>query len=81
MPLPLPLIAPTLTLQLLPVRKVIETLKTDPTAFKPNCGLIIVDFLMRHGMITVEDEPDFFEIGWSCHKDLSRIVAFPVRKR
>ncbi|KAH8090619.1 NUDIX hydrolase domain-like protein [Filobasidium floriforme] len=67
--------------QLLPVREVIDTLQNDPTAFKPNCGLIIVDFLIRHGMITVENEPDFFEIGWSCHKDLGKIVPFPVRRR
>jgi hypothetical protein len=56
-------------------------MKNDPTAFKPNCGLMIVDFLMRHGLITVEDEPDFFEISWRCHRDLSKIVAFPVRGR
>lgn len=68
-------------MQLLPVREVIDTLQNDPTAFKPNCGLIIVDFLIRHGMITVENEPDFFEIGWSCHKDLGKIVPFPVRRR
>lgn len=65
----------------MPVREVIDTLQNDPTAFKPNSGLIIVDFLMRYGLITVENEPDFFEISWSCHRDLSKVVAFPVRRR
>jgi hypothetical protein len=28
-----------------------------------------------------EDEPDFWEIGWRCRRDLSGVVAFPVRRR
>ena len=66
--------------QLLPVQSVITILQTDPHAFKPNCGLAIVDFLMRHGLITAEDEPDFWELGWRCRRDLSGVVAFPVRR-
>ncbi|KAG7661366.1 uncharacterized protein J8A68_005158 [[Candida] subhashii] len=43
--------------------------------FKPNCGLIIVDFLIRHGLITPENEPHYFEIVNRCHRNL----PFPTR--
>ncbi|KAI0164625.1 NUDIX hydrolase domain-like protein [Xylariaceae sp. FL1272] len=31
-------------------------------AFKPNCALIVLDFFVRHGIITAENEPDYAEI-------------------
>lgn len=43
--------------------------------FKPNCGLIIVDFLIRHGYITPENEPNYFTIVNRCHRNL----PFPTR--
>lgn len=43
--------------------------------FKPNCGLILVDFLVRHGIVTPENEADYFEIGWRCHRRLGLTVA------
>jgi len=43
--------------------------------FKPNCALIIVDFLIRHGYIKVEDEPDYIEILSRLH----RLPPFPLR--
>ena len=33
----------------------------DTDAFKLNCNLTIIDFLVRHGFITPE-EPDYLEI-------------------
>ncbi|KAI0391996.1 NUDIX hydrolase domain-like protein [Xylariaceae sp. FL0594] len=41
--------------------------------FKPNCGLVIVDFFVRHGIITRENEPDYDEIVERMH----RYLPFP----
>lgn len=30
--------------------------------FAPNCAIIMLDFFIRHGIITPENEPDFLEI-------------------
>ncbi|KAL7662410.1 Nudix hydrolase domain-containing protein [[Candida] zeylanoides] len=43
--------------------------------FKPNCGLIIVDFLIRHGYIAAESDPDYLELLRRCH----RRIPFPVK--
>lgn len=43
--------------------------------FKPNSGLILVDFLIRHGHITPENEPDYHEIVSRLHRRL----PFPLR--
>ncbi|WRT63587.1 uncharacterized protein IL334_000510 [Kwoniella shivajii] len=42
---------------------------------KPNCGLVYVDFLIRHGLITPETEPNFLEITWRMKRTLG--VAMP----
>lgn len=34
----------------------------DDGAFKPNAALVTVDFLIRRGLITADDEPDYCEI-------------------
>lgn len=36
--------------------------------FKPNCGLVIIDFLTRHGYITPENEPNYLEIQSRIHR-------------
>jgi len=38
--------------------------------FKPNCSLVILDFLIRHGEITAEDEPRYMEVVSLLHNDL-----------
>lgn len=38
--------------------------------FKPNCGLVMVDFLIRHGYITAENEPNFIAISNKLHRHL-----------
>lgn len=43
--------------------------------FKPNCALIMLDFLIRHGLITVENEKDYMEITARVHRRLE----FPMR--
>jgi 8-oxo-dGTP pyrophosphatase MutT (NUDIX family) len=42
--------------------------------FKPNCALVMLDFLVRHGLITREGEKDFVEI---CSR-LHRVLEFPL---
>lgn len=36
--------------------------------FKPNCALVLVDFLLRRGILTTENEPDFDEIVRRMHR-------------
>jgi isopentenyldiphosphate isomerase len=38
--------------------------------FKPNCALMLVDFLMRHGVITIENEKDYVTIMSRLHRKL-----------
>ncbi|CAD6884399.1 unnamed protein product [Tilletia controversa] len=38
--------------------------------FKPNCALVLIDFYIRHGLITAESEPDYVEIVAKLHKSL-----------
>lgn len=42
--------------------------------FKPNCALVILDFFVRHGILTRENEPDYCEIV----SRLRRKLEFPV---
>ena len=37
---------------------------------KPNCILVLLDFFVRHGIITPENEPDFTEIVTRLHRRL-----------
>ena len=38
--------------------------------FKPNSNLVTIDFLLRHGVITPENEPDYVEILTRLHRRL-----------
>ncbi|WVW81517.1 hypothetical protein I302_103511 [Kwoniella bestiolae CBS 10118] len=53
---------------LLTIPELIEALHSGD--MKPNCGLIYVDFLIRHGLITPENEPNFLEISWRMRRSL-----------
>ncbi|KIJ28530.1 hypothetical protein M422DRAFT_189563, partial [Sphaerobolus stellatus SS14] len=35
--------------------------------FKPNCALVFIDFMIRHGKITAENEPNYLEIMSRLH--------------
>ncbi|CAI5757737.1 unnamed protein product [Candida verbasci] len=59
--------------QLLEIDEILQLLKQHK--FKPNCGLVIIDFLIRHGYITPENEPNYLEIVSRCH----RVIPFPTR--
>ncbi|KAI9250170.1 NUDIX hydrolase domain-like protein [Phascolomyces articulosus] len=38
--------------------------------WKPNCALITIDFMMRHGIITADNEPNFIDIATRLHRRL-----------
>ncbi|KAJ1717866.1 hypothetical protein LPJ61_007100 [Coemansia biformis] len=42
------------------IEEVIDGIKQDK--FKPNCAVCIVHFLVRHGYLTAENEPDYLDI-------------------
>ncbi|KAJ5116998.1 hypothetical protein N7456_001346 [Penicillium angulare] len=44
--------------------------KLSEGKFKTNCGLVIVDFLIRHGIVTPENEKDYIEILARLHRHL-----------
>lgn len=46
--------------QLMPVEEVAELVR-DTTEFKDNCNLVIIDFLIRHGIIK-PDQPDYLAL-------------------
>ncbi|WP_193185704.1 NUDIX hydrolase [Nisaea sediminum] len=48
--------------ELLPIGEVMRIVETEPDAFKYNCNLAIIDFLIRHGFIA-PDHPDYFELA------------------
>jgi hypothetical protein len=47
--------------QLWPVRRVAETIR-DTDAFKFNVNLVIIDFLLRHGILHPDSEPDYLRL-------------------
>ncbi|KAH7031138.1 NUDIX hydrolase domain-like protein [Microdochium trichocladiopsis] len=38
--------------------------------FKTNCNLVLIDFFVRHGIITEDNEPDYLEILSRLHRKL-----------
>lgn len=46
--------------ELWPIGRVFETVR-DTTEFKYNCNLVLIDFFVRHGMLSADD-PDFLPI-------------------
>ncbi|TKA69829.1 hypothetical protein B0A49_05880 [Cryomyces minteri] len=38
--------------------------------FKPNCAMVLLDFFMRHGILTCENEKDYVEIVARLHRRL-----------
>ncbi|CAK7198173.1 hypothetical protein SEUCBS139899_000831 [Sporothrix eucalyptigena] len=41
--------------------------------YKPNCAVVLIDFLIRHGLLTRADEPDYDAIVSRLH----RVLPFP----
>jgi hypothetical protein len=38
--------------------------------FKPNCALLMLDFFIRHGILTPQNESDFDEIKKRLHREI-----------
>jgi isopentenyldiphosphate isomerase len=38
--------------------------------FKPNCAVVLIDFFLRHGILTPENEKDFLQIITRIHRRL-----------
>jgi isopentenyldiphosphate isomerase len=49
------------TFQLLPIAQVAELVR-DTREFKPNCALVVIHFLMRHGLLPPE-HPEYVELA------------------
>ncbi|KAA8634875.1 hypothetical protein SMACR_07688 [Sordaria macrospora] len=45
--------------------------------FKPSCAVVMIDFFVRHGVITAENEPDYVQIVSRLH----RLLPFPTSSR
>lgn len=54
--------------RLLSVEEVRTALKEGQ--FKPNCALILLDFFVRHGILTPENEPSYIEVVSRLHRRL-----------
>ncbi|MBX9947328.1 MAG: DUF4743 domain-containing protein [Reyranella sp.] len=53
--------------ELWPARRVFETVR-DTTEFKYNCNLVLIDFFVRHGMLSADD-PSFVPIVSGLRKE------------
>ena len=49
-----------------PMERVVETVR-DTDAFKFNCALVVIDFLIRHGIIP-PDHPDYLDLLKGLHR-------------
>ena len=49
-----------------PLEQVAETVR-ETSEFKFNCNLVILDFLVRHGFLDPDTEPDYTEICRGLH--------------
>ncbi len=61
--------------QLLPLSTLLSLLASSPLPFRPTCGLILLDFLIRHGLLTPHNEGSYLEIIRRSHRDLG--MAMP----
>ncbi len=43
--------------------------------FKPNCSIIMIDFFIRHGILTAENEPDYLDIVARLHRRMEHPTA------
>ena len=57
--------------ELWPVRRVFETVR-DTTEFKYNCNLVLIDFFVRHGLLSADD-PQFMAIVSGLKKEYTLI--------
>ncbi|KAK6454562.1 thiamine pyrophosphokinase [Scheffersomyces xylosifermentans] len=70
---PLPVDGEAEDFKLMEIDEVLQRVRQGE--FKGNCALVILDFLIRHGHITPETEPNYHEIVRRSHRRL----PFPLR--
>ena len=63
---------------LLSVEQVKEALSKDE--FKTNSAVVMLDFFIRHGIITADNEPDYVEIVQRMHRTLPFRTTCPCRQ-
>ncbi|MDP2697278.1 DUF4743 domain-containing protein [Thalassospira sp.] len=56
--------------ELRPIAEVAEIVRTG-FEFKFNCALVIIDFLIRHGILTADNEPDYCRLTTGLHRDVT----------
>ncbi|GAA5944120.1 uncharacterized protein JCM15063_005322 [Sporobolomyces koalae] len=54
--------------ELIGLGKVVELLLEGQ--FKPNCALVLIDFFIKHGLLTAENDVRFLEINSRIHREL-----------
>ncbi|KAH9903476.1 nudix hydrolase 20 [Cubamyces lactineus] len=62
---PQPLDGEVESFELLPLDKVVEHMRAG--LFKYNCAIVLIDFMVRQGIITPDNEPDYQEIVTRLH--------------
>lgn len=57
----------------------VETVKEEMLTgeFKPNCAVVILDFFIRHGIITEDNEADYTEIATRLHRPIPVATTAP----
>ena len=56
--------------ELLPLAEVAEIVRSG-FDFKFNCALVVIDFLIRHGYLTADNEPSYGELLSGLHRPLN----------
>ncbi|KAG8917030.1 hypothetical protein FRC01_002715 [Tulasnella sp. 417] len=64
--IPKPLDGEVESFELMSVEDMIQHMRSEE--FKPNCAIVLLDFLIRHGHITPENEPNYIEILTRIHR-------------
>lgn len=64
--IPLPVDGEAENFTLMTIDEIILRIKLGE--FKPNCALVICDFLIRHGILTATNEPNYLEILCRIHR-------------
>ncbi|KAJ5893606.1 hypothetical protein N7495_005297 [Penicillium taxi] len=49
--------------------------------FKPNCAVVMIDFFIRHGILTAENEPDYLDVVARIHRRLEYPIASHCAKQ
>lgn len=57
--------------ELLPLADVADIVRSS-FAFKFNCALVIIDFLIRHGFLTADNEPSYSQLTTGLHRNIFR---------